>query len=165
MTTCYLALGSNLNRPERQVRLAIRALRRLPASRLTKVSSLYRSTPANGIIQPSYCNAVVLLETHLPAHILLQHCQSVEAQQKRKRLKRFNARTLDIDILLYGTQTIQTPTLTVPHPRLHLRDFVLQPLLEIWPNATLPEGTKLTQCLKSLQVRRIFNLSLQLPSS
>ncbi len=160
MTTCYLALGSNLNRSERQVRLAIQALRRFPVSRVTKVSSLYRSTPANELVQPSYCNAVVLLETHLPAHILLQRCQSVEAQQKRKRLKRFNARTLDIDILLYGTQTIHTPTLTVPHPRLHLRDFVLQPLLEIWPDATLPEGTKLTQYLNSLQTRSVFRISL-----
>ena len=163
MITCYLGLGSNLNRPKNQVRLAIQALKKLPLSRLTKVSSLYQSTPAKGLIQPSLCNAVVLLETRLPAHILLQHCQAIEMLQKRTRLKRFNARTLDIDILLYGTHTIQTPILTIPHPRLHIRDFVLQPLLEIWPDATLPGRAKLTQCLNSLQTRRVFCVSLQLP--
>ncbi len=156
MINCYLGLGSNLEHPKKQLQSAIKALHKVPSSRLSKVSSFYQSKPAGGLIQPMYYNAVALLETHLPAHILLKHCQSIEKQQKRVRLKRFNARTLDIDILLYGTQTIQTENLSIPHPRLHLRDFVLVPLLEIWPEAILPNQMKLDTQLQSLSIHHVI---------
>ncbi len=155
MISCYLGLGSNLDHPKQQIQSAIKALKTLPGSCLTKISPLYQSIPAGGLIQPMYYNAVVLLETYLPAPTVLEHCNRIEKQQKRLRLKRFDARTIDIDILLYGAQTIQTHNLQVPHPRLHLRDFVLVPLLDLWPDATLPCGMHLDEQLKTLTTRYI----------
>ncbi|MDF1646974.1 MAG: 2-amino-4-hydroxy-6-hydroxymethyldihydropteridine diphosphokinase [Legionellaceae bacterium] len=150
MNSCYLGLGSNLNRPKQQIYRALKALKKLPCSHLKKISPIYQSRPAGVSIQPLYCNAVALIETNLPAHRLLAYCQHIEKQQKRLRLKHFNARTIDIDILLYDSQTIQSPDLIIPHPRLHLRDFVLTPLLDIWPEAHLPNHTYLTESLKAL---------------
>jgi 2-amino-4-hydroxy-6-hydroxymethyldihydropteridine diphosphokinase len=158
MINCYLGLGSNLSHPKQQIHLALKALNKLPCSRLTKISPLYQSRPSGGLIQPMYYNAVVLFETHLPALTLLKHCQQIEKQQKRVRLKRFNARTIDIDMLLYGTQTFQNPDLNIPHPRLHLRDFVLVPLLNLWPEAKLPNGIQLDAQLKSLTTLYIHPL-------
>ena len=155
MIDCYLGLGSNLNIPTHQIHLALQALKKLPNSRLTKISPLYQSKPAGVAIQPMYYNAVVLLETNLPVHEVLKHCQQIEKKLKRVRLKRFNARTIDIDILLYGTHSIQSPDLSIPHPRLHLRDFVLVPLLELWPEAKLPGGMQLDVQLESLTTRYI----------
>ena len=156
MITCYLGLGSNLDNPKQQINLAIKALQALPESRLKAVSPVYYSMPAGvSTKQPMYSNAVVLLETNLSAHDLLKQCHLIENQQKRLRLKRFDARTIDIDILLYGTQVIDTLDLTIPHPRLHLRDFVLVPLLDVWPEASLPDGRNLNHCLQALTTRYI----------
>jgi 2-amino-4-hydroxy-6-hydroxymethyldihydropteridine diphosphokinase len=156
MITCYLGLGSNLDNPKQQIKLAIKALQALPCSRFKAVSPVYHSMPAGvSTEQPMYCNAVVLLETDLSAHDLLKQCNLIENQQKRLRLKRLDARTIDIDILLYGAQTIDTPNLTIPHPRLHLRDFVLVPLLDLWPEADLPDGRHLNHCLETLTTRYI----------
>ena len=128
---CYLSLGSNLRSPERQIRQAIHALGHIPRSSLLAHSSLYFN-PAVGLrAQPRFCNAVALLTTTLTPMQLLQQCQCIEQQQGRVRKKRWGARTLDIDILFYGDYQCQTPTLTIPHPLLTQRDFVLTPLLEI----------------------------------
>lgn len=148
MIDCYLALGSNLENPKKQIRDAIKALKQLPHSKLSAASRSYHSLPAGVTMQPNYYNAAVLIKTNLPPQQLLKHCMRIEAAQKRTRLKRWGARTLDIDILLYGKKTIQQPSLTIPHPRMHLRDFVLAPLLEIWPEAKLPDGTCLNHCLQ-----------------
>jgi len=131
MTLCYLALGSNLNSPERQLRQAIEALRSLPLSNLSKVASFYRSKAWGRKLQPPFCNTVVAIHTRLSPQQLLYFCQKIECKQGRVRKVRWGARTLDIDILTYGSQKIKTLDLVIPHPRMHERDFVQIPLLEI----------------------------------
>ncbi|NCT57643.1 MAG: 2-amino-4-hydroxy-6-hydroxymethyldihydropteridine diphosphokinase [Legionella sp.] len=150
-TSCYLGLGSNLNSPKRHIRLAYQTLRALPQTHILSMSSLYQSRPAGVVGQPDYCNAVVHMNTRLPAHTLLKYCQKIETAHGRVRKKRWGSRTLDIDILLYGKQSIHTPELTIPHPRLHERDFMLTPLLELWPEAHLPNHTRLDACLLNLK--------------
>lgn len=132
MVDCYLGLGSNLRGPKRQLNQAIAALRALPRSTIKKKSSVYRSVPMGVRAQPNYCNQVIAIQTTLPAHALLHHCQAIEKKQQRIRKRHWGARTLDIDILLYGSQMIHTRDLTIPHPQMLKRDFVLIPLLEVW---------------------------------
>ena len=151
MTPCYLALGSNLNHPKKQIELAIQALHKIPASRVIKIAPLYQSKPAYDMVQPMYYNTVLLLQTNLSPQTLFKHCREIETNQKRCRLKRFGPRTIDIDILLYGEESIQTPDLTIPHPRMHLRDFVLIPLLQLWPDAKLPNGQLLRENLEQIK--------------
>lgn len=131
MTVCYLGLGSNLASPERQLRRAIRALRKLPKSFIIKVAAFHHSIADGRKAQPNYVNTVIALHTQLSPNALLLYCQKIEQQQGRVRKVRWGARTLDIDILLFGKKTINTPTLCIPHPRMLERDFVLLPLLEI----------------------------------
>ena len=133
------------------MRLAFQALRALPQTQILNISSLYQSAPAGVVGQPPYCNAVVFITTRLPARALLKHCQGIETTHGRVRKKHWGARTLDIDLLLYGDQNIQTPKLTLPHPRLHVRDFMLTPLLELWPEAKFPDGALLSICLNNLE--------------
>lgn len=135
MTLCYLGLGSNLRSPCRQLRNALSKLRKLPHSVIIAQSKLYATPPWGMRGQPTYSNMVVAIETKLPPLTLLRYCQAIENKQQRLRKIRWGARTLDIDLLLYGTQTITTPILTIPHPRMLVRDFVLIPLLEIAPNS------------------------------
>ncbi|WP_133129251.1 2-amino-4-hydroxy-6-hydroxymethyldihydropteridine diphosphokinase [Legionella yabuuchiae] len=137
MTTCFLALGSNLKHPERQLRLAIKALRQLPRTFIINQSRIYITEPLGSAFQPAYRNQVIELHTKIPPLKLLNYCQSIELKHKRIRKRRWAPRTLDIDILLYGDQTLNTSRLTLPHPELHRRDFVLIPLLELlcyWPD-------------------------------
>lgn len=157
LVDCYLGLGSNLENPKQQIDTAIQHISALPQTELKKTSAIYQSKPAHVTEQPDFFNAVVLIQTAIPAHALLKHCLSIEQQQKRKRLKRFGPRTIDIDILLYGHQNITTDDLVIPHPRLHLRDFMLIPLLEIWPEAKLPGGKDLKACLTALTTHHILS--------
>lgn len=147
MTLCTLGLGSNLRTPRRKLRQALILLRTLPRSRIVRVSSLYLTKPYGVSSQPPYFNRVVAVRTTLPPERLLHHCQEIEQKLGRLRKKHWGARTIDIDILLYGNRTIHTKTLTVPHRELCLRDFVLLPLLEICPNASLPNGETLSSHL------------------
>jgi 2-amino-4-hydroxy-6-hydroxymethyldihydropteridine diphosphokinase len=140
---CYLSLGSNLRSPERQIRQAIRLLSTIPQSTLHKQSALYFNQAVGLRAQPDFCNAVVSLNTRLTPTELLHYCQQLEYGQGRVRKRRWGARTLDIDILLYGQFACQTPTLTLPHPRLLERNFVLIPLAQISPHLILPNGTAL----------------------
>jgi len=151
MTRCYLGLGSNLNTPKRHIYLACQAIKALPQTHILNISSLYQSIPAGVTGQPNYYNAVIAIKTRLPAHTLLRYCQKIETNQGRVRKKRWGARTLDIDLLLYGQHAMQTPNLILPHPRLHVRDFMLKPLLELWPEAHLPDGTLLATCFFNLK--------------
>ncbi|WP_157079312.1 2-amino-4-hydroxy-6-hydroxymethyldihydropteridine diphosphokinase, partial [Legionella londiniensis] len=139
MIPCYLALGSNLRSPERQLRQAIAKLKQLPASSILKISSIYLSLPLGAGVQPHYCNLVLSLRTRLPPHCLLDYCQRIENKHQRVRKKKWGARTLDIDILLYGRMTISSSRLTIPHPEMVYRDFVMTPLLEISPHLNLPK--------------------------
>lgn len=137
VTRVYVGLGANLGDARATLSAALEALARLPRSRRVAVSSVYRSAPvdAGG---PDYLNAVAALDTTLGAPELLRHLQAIELQHGRERPYRNAPRTLDLDLLLYGEQALVDEALTVPHPRMHLRAFVLRPLLEIAPAIVLP---------------------------
>ena len=148
MITTYIGLGSNLADPVKQVKSAIRALHTLEKSKLTKVSSLYKSLPMGPTEQPDYINAVVCLETLLEPLQLLDALQAIESVQGRQRnTERWGPRTLDLDILLYGEKIISSDRLNVPHSGLHERSFVLYPLQEIAPALDLPELGRITELL------------------
>ena len=145
---CYIGLGANLAQPLAQLQQAVAALRLLPASQLITVSSFYGSKPMGPQDQPDYVNAVAALDTELPAETLLDALQLIEQQQGRQRKdERWGPRTLDLDILLYGDDIINSERLTVPHYGLKQREFVLYPLAEIAPNLSLPDGTVLSSLL------------------
>ena len=130
--TAYIGVGANLGEPEAQVRTALRWLDELPQSQRVAVSSLWRTAPwqASG---PDYCNAVAAVSTRLTAPDLLAALQALEARAGRERPYPNAPRTLDLDLLLYGLARIASPDLTVPHPRLWARAFVLVPLAEVAP--------------------------------
>lgn len=155
MPRCYLGLGSNLRVPKRQLRQGIAQLRNIPRSTIINISSIYSSRPLGVRAQPNYCNMVIAIQTSLSATCLLRHCQAIENKQQRIRKIHWGARTLDIDLLLYGNQTIQTPDLTVPHSQMLTRDFVLIPLLEIMPSHTLPNGQLIEDYLKHCETHLI----------
>ena len=134
----YVALGSNLAQPEAQVNQAFDALARLPDSHLVARSSLYRSAPVGYADQPDFINAVARIETRLAPHDLLQSLLGIELECGRVREFRNAPRTLDLDLLLYEDLQFHEPGLTLPHPRMHERAFVLLPLLEIDPECAIP---------------------------
>ena len=138
MTVAYVGIGSNLEEPVRQVRSALVELDRLPHTRVVKQSSLYRSAPIGHADQPDFVNAVVQLETGLPAERLLAEIQEIEERHGRKRSFPNAPRTLDLDVLLFGEREFHSPGLRIPHPRMHERAFVLKPLLEIAPAISIP---------------------------
>lgn len=136
MVIAYVGLGSNLDRPETQVQEALAELQTLPQSRCLAHSSLYRSRPMvaagdNAEDQADYINAVAALETALEPAMLLAELQHLEALHQRIRTRRWGPRTLDLDLLLYTDWRINTPALTIPHPGLYERNFVLYPLAEV----------------------------------
>lgn len=137
-TAAWIGLGANLGDRTAALRTALAALAALPGTRLRRVSSLYRSAPvdAGG---PDYLNAVAEIATQLPPHDLLAALQAIEHAAGRERPYRNAPRTLDLDILLYGDLRLDTATLTLPHPRLHERAFVLLPLAELAPERVLPQ--------------------------
>lgn len=135
----YVALGSNLDDPESQVRASFDALDAISDTRLIARSSLYRSAPVGGVEQPDFINAAVALLTLLPAEVLLRDLQRIENERGRKRGGvRWGPRILDLDLLVYSNQIIETGYLTVPHPRIAERNFVLLPLGEIAPKLNIP---------------------------
>ncbi len=138
MVTAYIGLGSNLADPQARLRRAFAELAQLPQSQLLAQSSLYRSAPMGSQDQPDYLNAVAALETALSPLALLAGLQAVEVAHQRVRGERWGPRTLDLDLLLYADQTIDLPTLTVPHPGLYERNFVLYPLAEIASGLVIP---------------------------
>ena len=135
--TACIALGANLGDARRTVEVAMEEIGRLPLTRLSKRSSLYRTAPVDSS-GPDYINAVVAVQTQLPPDDLLAALQALEAAAGRERPWRNAPRTLDLDILLYGDHRIASETLTVPHPRMFERAFVLVPLAEIAPQRVTP---------------------------
>jgi 2-amino-4-hydroxy-6-hydroxymethyldihydropteridine diphosphokinase len=138
MSTAYIALGANLDDPVATIRAAFGALANLPESRVIACSSLYRTAPIDCAPQPDFINAVAALETTLAPEALLDALLDLETRFGRIRAGKNGPRTLDLDLLLYDNQIIDLPRLTLPHPRLHLRAFVLYPLAEIAPTLSLP---------------------------
>jgi len=138
MTLAYVGLGANLGEPQQQLRQAMAELAALPETRVTARSSLYRSAPLGYAGQPDFFNAVAALETQLEPEALLGGLQAIESRHGRERSFANAPRTLDLDLLLYGDRTLATPQLTLPHPRMHERAFVLHPLVEIAPEVVIP---------------------------
>ncbi len=138
MHTAFIGLGSNLGEPKAKLRLALAALAALPQTRLVAASSLYRSAPVGFADQPDFVNAVAQLATGLAPQALLAALLGIEQRFGRERSFRNAPRTLDLDLLLYEAQSIAEPGLTVPHPRMHERAFVLAPLAEIAPDCEIP---------------------------
>jgi 2-amino-4-hydroxy-6-hydroxymethyldihydropteridine diphosphokinase len=151
VSLAYIALGSNLASPLDQVNAAIAALSEIPESRVVALSSFYRTPPLGPQDQPDYLNAAVALETALSPEALLDNTQRIELQQGRvRKAERWGPRTLDLDIMLFGQQVLDTPRLTVPHYDMKNRGFMLWPLFEIAPELTFPDGTTLAAILKQL---------------
>lgn len=137
--SAYIALGSNLDQPEMQVARALEALARLPATRLQLRSSSYRSRPFGPVAQPDFVNAVAAVLTQLDAHALLHELKSLETRLGRAApVVRWGPRLIDLDLLVYGRTRCSDDTLTLPHPGLAQRDFVLVPLAEICPSLDVP---------------------------
>lgn len=143
--TAYLALGSNLDNPLTQVTQACAEINALPGTELIACSPWYISQAVGPGQQPDFINGVVQVATSLAAPALLQALQGIENNHQRRREIRWGARTLDLDILLYGDAEIATSTLSVPHPYLHRRNFVVYPLADLAPNLILPNGQALAQ--------------------
>jgi 2-amino-4-hydroxy-6-hydroxymethyldihydropteridine diphosphokinase len=133
----YVGLGANLGDPAAAVRVALDALGRLPGTALAGRSSLYRSAPVDAT-GPDFVNAVAALRTTLSAPALLAALQAIEQAAGRERPWHHAPRTLDLDLLLYGQASIASPALTVPHPRMRQRAFVLLPLAELAPDRVAP---------------------------
>ena len=146
MALAYIGLGSNLDDPLAQVMRAIDELSALPQTQWVQCSAIYSSKPV-GPEQPDFINAVALLDTHLAPLVLLDALQAIEQAHQRVRIQHWGPRTLDLDILLYGDDIINSERLTVPHYGLKQREFVLYPLAEIAPNLRLPDGSVLSSLL------------------
>jgi len=145
----YIGLGSNLEDPLDQLRRAFADIDKLPDTRLVARSSLYRSAPIGLLDQPDFVNAVAKIETSLAPQVLLQALLHIEHQHGRERTIRNAPRTLDLDVLLYDDMQLHEPGLTIPHPQMHLRAFVLRPLLEIAPDVVIPGMGLAHQSLQS----------------
>ena len=155
MTIAYIAIGSNLASPLEQVNAAVQALGEIPQSKIVAVSSFYRTPPLGPQDQPDYLNAVVVLETALDAETLLDNTQRIELQQGRvRKAERWGPRTLDLDIMLFGHETINTERLTVPHYDMKNRGFMLWPLFEVAPDLIFPDGIPLRTILDNLNAER-----------
>ena len=140
-TRAYVGLGSNLAHPRRQLAKALARLDRVGGVRVVAVSPNYVTAPIGGVPQPDYVNAVAVLATGLRPRALLARLHAIERKQHRRReaeIPRNSPRTLDLDLLLYGARRIRSPGLIVPHPRMHERAFVLQPLTDVAPATKIP---------------------------
>ncbi|VFP79693.1 2-amino-4-hydroxy-6-hydroxymethyldihydropteridinepyrophosphokinase [Candidatus Erwinia haradaeae] len=151
MNRTYLALGSNLKNPLHQIFSALQNLSDIADSYITDISRLYYTPPYGPVYQPDFLNAVVAMDTHLHPEDFLNQTQSIEKKQGRLRQSYcWGPRTLDVDIMLWGNQTIKTSRLIVPHHDMHNRAFMLIPLLDIAPSLFLPNGKNIFEILNSL---------------
>ena len=156
--TAYVALGSNLDDPPVQIRLALQALAALPGTRVVRRSALYRNPPAGYRDQPEFVNAVAEIRTRLAPRELLDRLLAFEQVQGRVRDVPNGPRTLDLDILLYGDEAVREPGLTIPHPRMLERAFVLVPLAEIAPGAVVPGSGRVADLVKSVDASDMIRL-------
>ena len=161
MHRAYVALGANLADPVAQVSAALDVLRNLPDTRLIRASSLYRTAPVGIEGQPDFINAVALLETRLDAEVLLDQLFAIEAIFGRRREFHHAPRTLDLDLLLFDDAIIDTQKLRVPHPRMHLRAFVMAPLAEIAPDCRIPGRGSVAAWLPAVKMQRIERMKEQ----
>jgi 2-amino-4-hydroxy-6-hydroxymethyldihydropteridine diphosphokinase len=154
----FIGLGSNLAHPRRQLAKALARLNATNGVRLVAVSPSYVTAPIGGITQPDFVNAVALVETTLPPRALLARLHAIERRQQRRRdaaTPRNAPRTLDLDLLLYGARRMRSAQLTVPHPRMHERAFVLRPLTDIAPAIRIPGRGAARRFLPGVRAQRI----------
>jgi 2-amino-4-hydroxy-6-hydroxymethyldihydropteridine diphosphokinase len=157
--TALIALGSNLSDPAAQVNSGFAALAVLPASRFISHSSLYLSAPVGYADQPDFINAVAAVETALAPRALLEALFAIERRHDRVRMFPNAPRTLDLDLLLYGDVQIHERGLTIPHPRMHERAFVLLPLAEIVPGCAIPGRGAVAELLRTIDVAGVTQLA------
>ena len=143
----YLGLGSNLGNREENLNHAVDMLRNTAGIRVTRVSSYLNTAPVGYTEQPDFLNAAVEVETTLTPHELLEQCHRIEKQLKRERIIHWGPRTIDLDILLFGDLILEDASLTIPHPRMAEREFVLKPLDEIAPDAVHPVSRRSIRAL------------------
>ena len=143
MTTAYLGLGANLGDRLANLQRAVDLLAEVSGLRVARSSRVYETEPVGGPEQPEYLNAVVEVETDLAPHDLLEACLSVETRMGRVRAEPWGPRTIDVDVLTYGDETVDEPDLVIPHPRMHERGFVLVPLAELTADPSLPGELRL----------------------
>jgi len=145
MNEVYLSLGSNLGDRKAQLQEAVRLLQTNPSISNIKMSSIYETAPVGYLNQDAFLNLVIRLETSLSPLELLDICQEIEQALHRERLVRWGPRTVDLDVLLYGQEQLATERLTIPHPRMYERAFVLVPLQELMPSLILPEDLEMQE--------------------
>jgi 2-amino-4-hydroxy-6-hydroxymethyldihydropteridine diphosphokinase len=155
-TTAYVGIGSNMGDRLENLSDAVREFAGTPGVHFVRSSSVYETAPVGGPEQGDYLNAVVEISTELEPHALLEVLQRIENELGRARAERFGPRTIDLDLLLYGDEEIDDPDLTVPHPRMRERAFVVVPLVELGAGDALPKGRPLEPVTDAAQtVRRI----------
>jgi 2-amino-4-hydroxy-6-hydroxymethyldihydropteridine diphosphokinase len=150
MTRAYVGLGANLGPREETIRRAVELLERTPGVDVVAVSELRETDPVGVVDQPRFLNGAVALETTLAARELLDLLLDVERELGRVRTERWGPRVVDLDLLLYGDETLDAPGLRVPHPRLHERRFALEPLAELDPELEIPGRGRVSALLAAL---------------
>ena len=165
MNTAFIALGSNLTNPKQQVTKAFKALTEIPNTRVIKQSSLYQTVPIDCLLDPlnpvpDFINAVVEIKTDLDPQALLKALHHIEFKAGRERPYINAPRVLDCDLLLYENVELNTETLTLPHPRMHTRGFVLFPLFEIAPDTSIPNHGKILNLLNPSLLLGITKIDL-----
>lgn len=161
MHTVYLGLGSNQSDPISQIKNATDLIEKIETSKITKKSSLYESLPVGYLDQPNFINQVISLQTSLSPAELFERFQQIEFQLKRVKKIVNGPRTIDIDILLFNQEIILTKDLTIPHPRMLDRAFVMIPLLEIEPNILVPKISNLKEILGKLDKKTLTKIDDQ----
>ena len=161
MHTVYLGLGSNQSNPISQIKNATDLIEKIETSKIIKKSSLYESLPVGYLDQPNFINQVISLETSLSPAELFERFQQIEFQLKRVKKIVNGPRTIDIDILLFNQEIILTNDLTIPHPRMLDRAFVMIPLLEIEPNILVPKISNLKEILGKLDKKTLTKIDDQ----
>ena len=157
----FIGIGSNLDNPIEHVLLALNDIEKIADTQLLNQSSLYRSAPIGPPDQPHYINAVAVVQTQLTAIQLLMELQTIENKHGRKRTDiRWQARTLDLDLLIYGESIINEQSLKVPHPQISKRNFVLYPLHELEPSLTIPTQGQVSKLLQQCDQGDIIKLEL-----
>jgi len=161
MHTVYLGLGSNQSDPINQIKNATDLIEKIETSKIIKKSSLYESLPVGYLDQPNFINQVISLQTSLSPAELFERFQQIEFQLKRVKKIVNGPRTIDIDILLFNQEIILTKDLTIPHPRMLDRAFVMIPLLEIEPNILVPKISNLKEILGKLDKKTLTKINDQ----
>ena len=158
MKLAYIGLGSNLENPMAQMHSAIEHLSAHPDFTHFRVSALYSSKPVGPQDQPDYVNAVAAFQTHLSPINLLDLLQSIEQNHHRVRERHWGPRTLDLDLLLYGNEKIDLPRLTVPHPYMLERGFVIRPLMDLAPEMLLANGKTVSEHVSQLDTSDLVSI-------